>query len=210
MGVTEFALIKLRKGYDELDFLELLMQCQEIQDEWSRQHHPHVLSNKPYTFLSTFCIQKCDPPYLLITAPWDSPETHREWIQSNENQSAFAKLSECIDPGCDSVLLFHMNPAGKQEDVRTDLFAKEEFNVCRVSVSAGKRKAAQEKYQSIEHQVRAMRCGTRIWGGWRIEKDQDIEDLIVFWNQGVPGELMQGLLSMSEKESEIRHFQHVV
>lgn len=210
MSVTELALIKLRSGYDELIFLELLMECQEIQDEWSRNNHPHVLCNKPYSILSTFCIQKSDPPYLLINAPWDSPEAHTEWIRSKENQTAFAKLSEYIAPGCDSTLIIHLKPAGENGDLRADLFAKEKFNVCRVSISPEKKDAVHEKYQSIEEQVGKQGPGNRIWAGWRIETSENVEDLIVFWCHALPIEKVQGLLDMSDKEPEVRHFQHVV
>lgn len=211
MSVTELALIELRSGYDELGFLELLMECQEIQDDWSREHHPHVLTNKPYNILSTFCIQKSEPPYLLITAPWDSPEAHRDWIKSKENQTVFANLSEYIAPGCNSTLLFHMTPAGRETDLRGDLFAKEKFSVCKLSVGSDKREAMQIKYQSIEDQVRETGPEKRIWAGWRIERcHDDIEDLIVFWSQAVSGDLVQELLNMSEMATEIRQFQNVV
>ena len=210
MSVTELALIKLRSGYDELSFLELLMECQEIQDDWSRNNHPHILCNKPYTALSTFCVQKSDPPYLLINAPWDSPEAHAQWIESKENQTAFAKLAEYIAPGCDTVLLFHMSPAGKRKELRADLFAKEKFNVCRLSFSPEKKEAAQKKYQSIEDRLGEPTPGKRIWAGWRIETQDNVEDLIVFWCHALPMEEVQELLDMSEKEVEVRHFQHVV
>lgn len=211
MSVTELALIELRSGYDELGFLELLMESQEVQDEWSRQYQPHVLANKPYNILSTFCIQKSDPPYLLITAPWDSPEAHRDWIKTKENQTVFARLSEYIAPGCNSTLLFHMTPAGKETDVRADLFARDKFSVCKVSVSCDKRQAVQTKYESIEDRVRETDPEKRIWAGWRIERcDDHTEDLIVFWSQAVPGDLVQELLDMSEKTSEIRQFENVV
>lgn len=33
MPVTEFAILSLRHGHDQLELLETLMQCQELQDE---------------------------------------------------------------------------------------------------------------------------------------------------------------------------------
>lgn len=210
MVVNEVALIKLRSGFDDLEFLELLMECQEIQDGWSREHHPHVLNNRPYSVLSTFCIQKTDPPYLLITAPWDSPEAHGEWIQSKENQSVFARLSAYIAPGCHSVLLFHMDSAGQQEELRGDLFAREKFSVCRISVSPDRRETAQKQYERIEGKVRQLGGSHRAWAGWRIENCDDMENMVVFWTCGVPDELLQRLLELSEIKREIRRFQHVV
>lgn len=209
MTVTEFALMKLRESFDDLEFLELIMQCQETQDAWSRQHHPHALSNKPYSTLSSFVLQKTNPRFLLITAPWDSPDAHREWIESKENQSAFAQLSTYIAPTCDSVLLFHMEPAGSQIELRGDLLAKDRFNVCRLSVPPSQKEALQSKYKSIEEQVLQEAPGHRIWAGWRIETVGEEEDLIVFWSPSVPQEQLQGLLDMADKK-DTRVFELIV
>lgn len=81
MPVTELA-IKLRGGYDQLDFLEMLMQCQELQNKWVNNHHPCDV--KPSANFSSMYIERpapgaASPSSLLITAPWESPEAHGEW-----------------------------------------------------------------------------------------------------------------------------------
>ncbi|POR31049.1 Uncharacterized protein TPAR_08751 [Tolypocladium paradoxum] len=207
MPVTEFAIIELRGGHDHLEFLETLMECQELQDEWTHHNQPHNLESN--INLSSMYIEQSDPPSLLITAPWDSPEAHREWIQCSENQKCNGKLSQYIAPGCNSVLLFHMEPAGKQLDMWTSFAPNGSFNVCRITVDSGQRGSLQKAYQELEDSMLGNGGGQKVWAGWRIEKSGDAEDFVVFWSDDVPDEHLHSLMTFSD-DRDYRRFKHVV
>ncbi|KAI9149520.1 hypothetical protein HJFPF1_11573 [Paramyrothecium foliicola] len=210
MTVTEFALIRLREGYDSLELLETLMQCQELQDEWMHQHQPHTFHNSHGENLSSMYIQKEDSPYLLITALWDSPEAHREWIKSKDNQDGFARLSSFIAPGCSSVLLFHVDTAGEPTQLRGEFLSREQFHVYRLLNKPDKREELSNKYRALEGSVHEASPEQLLWGGWRIEKRcDDEEELVVFRCKNVPDDRMQELLSISDQVEEY-NFKHVI
>lgn len=210
MPVTEFALIKLRGQYNSLEFLETLMECQEIQDNWVRRNQAHNLN--PGANVSSMYTDATDQSTLLITAPWDSPEAHGEWIQSAENRMANGSLSEFCAPGADSVLLFHMEPAGKSPQMREAFKHKDSndtFDVCRITVKSEHREALQLKYQALEDELRKEGLEKSIWAGWRIETFEDEEDLVVFWAGDVLKERLQGLAGLALKKDH-RRFKHIV
>ncbi|KAL7893774.1 hypothetical protein HDV63DRAFT_100477 [Trichoderma sp. SZMC 28014] len=210
MPVTEFALIKLRGEHNSLEFLETLMECQEIQDNWVRRNQPHNLN--PGANVSSMYTDATDQSTLLITAPWDSPEAHGEWIQSAENRMANGSLSEFTAPGADSVLLFHMEPAGKRPQMREAFKHKDSndtFDVCRITVNGEHRDALQLKYQALEDELRKEGLEKNIWAGWRIETFEEEEDLVVFWAGDVLKERLQGLASLAIKKDH-RRFRHIV
>ncbi|KAF7552601.1 hypothetical protein G7Z17_g4212 [Cylindrodendrum hubeiense] len=208
MAVTEFALIQLKRDCDKSKFLELFRVSMRIQDQWVRENQPHLLQNKPYPVLSTFVLQNTEPPYLLVTAQWDSPQGHAKWLLSAANKGVFSELSTYVDDVSASVVVFHMDPAGSEAELRGDLFAQEApFSVCQLSVNSSQRESVQKKYCSIEAQARIAQPSSKVWAGWRIEKDDDEEELVIFWNQGVLDGQLSDLLSTPGAEHEIRQFQ---
>jgi hypothetical protein len=210
MPVTEFALINLRGNYDALEFLETLMECQEIQDNWVRQNQTCNLN--PGTNLSSMYTDVTGQSTLLITAPWDSPEAHGEWIKSSENRMANGSLSEFSAPGCDSVLLFHMEAAGARPQMREAFKHKDSndiFDVCRITIKDDHRESLQKAYQTLENELRKEGLEKSIWAGWRIEKAEGEEDLVVFWASEVPRERLEGLASLALKKDH-RRFRHIV
>ncbi|KAJ3458082.1 hypothetical protein FSOLCH5_009996 [Fusarium solani] len=179
MPVNEFALLRLKSGYDEDKFLKLVKAGQADQAQWIREHQPHLLEGKAYTNPSNFYLQKSDPPYLVITAPWDSPEGHGEWIQSDVNKSAMGGLLEFIAEGPDGVVLFHMKAAGSEDEVRGDLLVQGSFNIWRISVDSDQKEKLQELYRSVELQIGNTNPNQRVWGGWKVEEGEK-EELVVF------------------------------
>ncbi|KAM0433955.1 hypothetical protein ACHAPT_003899 [Fusarium lateritium] len=204
MPVNEFALLQLKSGFDEDKFLELLKASQDSQAQWVREHQPHLLKGKPYTNPSNFYLQNSDPPYLVITAPWDSPDGHGEWIQSAVNKSAMGGLLEYIAQGPDGVVLFHMNAAGSDEEVRGDLFVQGSFNIWRISVNSGQKEKLQEEYRNIELDVGNTNPNQRVWGGWKVEKG-DKEELVVFWSQDVKEDVLSRLVEV--ENIQIRRYE---
>jgi len=210
MPVTEFAIIKLRSDYDALELLDTLMECQETQDGWVHINQPHNL--EPGVNLSSMYTEAVDPSSLLITAPWDSPEAHLEWLRSGDNQRVNGSLTQFIAPGCGSVLLLHLEPAGKRPQMREAFVHKDDrdgFDVCRITVKDDQRKALQSKYQALEDELSKEGLEKSIWAGWRIEKVDGEEDLIIFWGDDIPRDRLKGLLSLSDKKDH-RRFKHVV
>ncbi|TWU70623.1 hypothetical protein ED733_000852 [Metarhizium rileyi] len=208
MPVTEFAVICLRRGgFDELDFLEALMEVQEIQDSWARLNHPYNL--EPNDNLSSMHIEHSDPPSLLVTAPWDSPEAHGEWIQSSENQTCNAKLSRFIKPGCGSVLLLHLSPAGKDQQLRRAFLNRESFSVVRIAVGSGEKEELQKAYDEREREVGLMEGDQKLWAGWKMETSDGTDELVVFWTDELGDDGVQTLIALGDK-IEQRRFRHVV
>ncbi|KAF5012980.1 hypothetical protein FDECE_987 [Fusarium decemcellulare] len=194
MPVTEFALLQLNPGLDEAKFVDILKRSQNIQAEWVRKHQPQLLEGKPYTNPSNFFIHRSDPLSIVITAPWESPEGHGEWIACDENKSEMGIIFEYIT-GPESVLVFHLNPAGSEDDLRGDIFAKGPLNVWRISVKHDQKEKLQEHYRNVEREVTAD-PGHRIWAGWKIEESEKAEELVVFWSQGVKEDFVSRLLQV--------------
>jgi hypothetical protein len=210
-GVTEFALIKLKPGYDKLELYELLMCLLEDQDGWVREHKPHLLNGRNDVNLTKAYIATTDPPYLLLVAPWDSPECHREWIASKENQEGFAKLQEFIAAGDDSVVLFHMTPAGKQSCPPPTFIEHSSFDVDRIFTKPGSEKETVDaRYQMLEKTLLDLKLGDHFWGGWRIEKTESgADELVVFSSHTYfPLQHTADRLNISHSK-ESRRFQHV-
>ncbi|RSL73490.1 hypothetical protein CEP53_000798 [Fusarium sp. AF-6] len=202
MPVNELAIIQLKSGYDKDKFLKLLKASQDDQARWIREHQPHLLEGKPYTNPSNFYLQKSDPPYLVITAPWDSPEGHGEWIQSNVNKSAMGGLLEYIAEGSDGVVLFHMKAAGKEDEVRGDLLVQGSFNIWRISVDSAQKEKLQEQYRSIEQEV-GTNPNQRVWAGWKVEQGEK-EELVVF-SQNAKEDVLSPLTQV--ESAQVRRYQ---
>ncbi|KAJ4316190.1 hypothetical protein N0V84_007972 [Fusarium piperis] len=203
MTVNEFALIQLKSGYDEDKFLKLLKASQDDQARWIREHQPHLLEGKPYTYPSNFYLQKSNPPYLVITAPWDSPEGHGEWIQSDVNKSAMGGLLEYIAEGPEGVVLFHMKAAGSEDEVRGDLLVQGSFSIWRISVDSDHKKELQAQYRNIEQYVDNTSPNQRVWGGWKVEEGEK-EELVVF-SQNTKEDVLSPLAQV--ESAQVRRYQ---
>lgn len=205
MVVNEFALIQLKPDLDSAEFERLVHESAEVQDQWVREHQPHIFEGKPYETLSTFWVQRePDSLTLVITAPWDSPEAHHAWIQSQDNIDIFGKLAAYITGESGSAIVFHMDSAGEEVEARGDLYAPaKSVKLCRLSVKPSQQEEVQEKYRALEAQAKEADPESRVWGGWRIEKDDDATDLNIFWNNGVLDDSLDDLLNLPDAEYEI-------
>lgn len=99
MTVTEFALFKLRDTYDAVELLELVMECQEVQDEWVRANHPNACAKKASVSRMYIDESEAGAHQVFITAPWQSPDTHREWIDTAQNKAIMAKFAAFLPEG---------------------------------------------------------------------------------------------------------------
>lgn len=210
MVVTEFALIRLPPSYDELELYEALMQNLELQDEWIRQHQPHLLPSSSTGNLTTAFIAKTDPAYLLLIAPWDSPEAHHEWIASDVNQKAMAELQKFFAEGDDAVVLFHMNAAGKQKGPPPGFREHKCFDVNRIFVPKGEKEVVQGKYQKLEGTLLDLKLNEHLWGGWRIEKTNGDADELVVLSSHTDCPIHQALQKLCPSDhKETRCFHHI-
>ena len=181
MGVTEYALLLLRKdGHDDPDLLETLCQTNEVQDQWIDQHQPH-LREQDDNHSQFYLHEDKSEPYMLITAPWDSPEGHKAWIQSKENQEAMTKLVGpfLVEGDTD---LFHMEAAvdSPQMPLKGAKISTR-FNVTRLDVDAADRDAVQKEFQRLRDIPGSSSSKSQVWAGWKIEKTDKLESLIIFW-----------------------------
>lgn len=91
MTVTEFAILHLKSGDLGPELLEDAKRSLDIQNEWHAHNYPH-LPNTLAGRASLMLQQIEDPTRLLITAEWESVESHFHWIGSEENKSVMASV----------------------------------------------------------------------------------------------------------------------
>ncbi len=192
MTVTEFALFTLRDSYDAVELLEAVMECQEIQDDWVRAKHPNACAKK-----ASVSRMYTDPAgrRIAITAPWQSPAAHLEWIDTAANRGIMAKFASFLpggavpdhDPasacasGDHGFLFFHMHPAGRRAHLHEAFAPTEELLVTRLAaLGAAGREQLQARYKELEEALVGEAPKDRVWAGWRIEKNNDQEELVVF------------------------------
>ncbi|KAL2207892.1 hypothetical protein CC79DRAFT_1368749 [Sarocladium strictum] len=210
MTVTEFALLPLRRdGHGDADLLEALLQCIEIQDQWIDENQPH-LRESDESLSSMYLQQDGSEPCLLITAPWDSPAGHHEWIQSKENQEALSDLVMPYISEDAASQLVHMEPAGVNKRLLlSDVVPKTSFSVSRLSVEREHRSAVEQKYQQLEEDLKQDSTRRQVWAGWRIEDVKDgRECLVFFWDPAARSEKVDAFLNSFE-EQDTRCFRSI-
>ncbi|OAA56401.1 hypothetical protein ISF_07469 [Cordyceps fumosorosea ARSEF 2679] len=200
MPVTEFAVFTLRDSYDPIELLEVVMECQEVQDDWVRANHPNDCAKRA-------CVSRMytdttlSPDRVAITAPWQSPAAHHEWIDTAANRGIMARFAAFLPGGavpdhhCDDAgaaasphpgfLFFHMDTAGRRAVLHQAFSSKEALVVTRLAAQgggAGGREQLQAAYRQLEEALVAEDPKDRVWAGWRIEKEKDQEELVVFRN----------------------------
>ncbi|KAG9250263.1 uncharacterized protein F5Z01DRAFT_640403 [Emericellopsis atlantica] len=213
MTVTEFALLKLSDAYEPLELYELLMECFEIQDTWVRKHQPELRDPHSDANLSSVYVDRSSTPHtLLITAQWSSPEAHHQWVASEENQMGFAAIKKFLAEGEDSMVLFHMAPAGlRQKGAPPKFTGQGTFEVERIFIRAEERPAVQEKYRKLEGTLLDLKIEDPIWAGWRLEKESpETDELVVFYSQS------QSPLGRTVEKLDVSHkkqvlvFEHII
>jgi hypothetical protein len=185
MMTIEFALFKLQPELDELEFYEDVMQALEIQDEWVKQHMPHQWERNRNCDrnVSSIYLAKTDPACLLIVAPWNSPEAHQQWIDSEEYQVAMAKIKPYIASDDDALIVFDMDAAGMHHDLPNSFDEMASFDVCRFVVDAPEKSAVQDRYRNLEDELARRNLGDQIWGGWKIAQSGNREEFVVLSSQ---------------------------
>lgn len=202
-GVIENAFMQLRPGYDAQRLRALLKDCQQIQALWIREHQPQLLEGKPYDYTTDCWISEDESPHLLLTAPWESVEGHKEWIQSHENAYVMDDIKALIKEGNDAVDLYHLFPAGENE-FRGDVLAKGPVKVWRISVKPEEKESLEKEYRLIETNS-STEPGRRIWAGWRVEKEES-EELVIIASQSF-GDAIESSIVVRMEDTKVSRFE---
>ncbi|PFH61161.1 hypothetical protein XA68_18044 [Ophiocordyceps unilateralis] len=197
MPVTEFALLRLQSGFDKDKLLQVLARCRDRQDEWMRHQQPQSFDGS----LSTMYLGRIDDAWLvLITAPWDSPEAHADWICTEANRAC----NEDLDGFVDSVDLVHLESVGTRAQLRGPFLSGRTFSVLQYYVSSGGRDALVEAYRSLEENQ------DELWAGLRVERNGEADEtLVVFTGGKVELGKPQHLIQSSD-DIKVGVFRHVV
>lgn len=207
MPVTEFALFTLRDGYDAVELLETIIECQEIQDDWVRAHHPNECAKKASVSRMYTDVTEPARHRIAITAPWQSPAAHLAWVDTPANKAVMAKFAAFLpddaipdhravdirDPAPGAAenrgfLFFHMEAAAaaaadcRRAHLHEAFSPREPLVVTRLAAEgAARREQLQARYTELEKALVAETPRDRVWAGWRIEKEGDgQEELVVF------------------------------
>ncbi|RDA93060.1 hypothetical protein CP533_0683 [Ophiocordyceps camponoti-saundersi (nom. inval.)] len=205
MAVTEFALLQLQPGYDEEKLRQLLARCRHRQDEWAQ------LGDENDSLSSMYLGHFDQSPTLLITAPWDSPEAHADWIRTEPNQACNRELAEFVR----SVNLCHLEPVGRRARQLRGPFRPQgtTFNVHLFSVPDDRREALTKAYLALEEEEdkKENNDATQddLWAGWRLEPDHHHQSLVVFWADNFDEERQRRLIESCDGVQHGR-FRYVV
>lgn len=194
MAVTELAILKLQKDYSPTALLSAIKDAFPIQDDWVAKRQPAIRrAGRPQTDAYVDANKVLSTAIYLI-APWASPEGHWEWIRTEENGKANAVLAPFLATGNDAVQLFHLESAGKVEDF-TSLSFPVSMTITRISVKSNCKSTLQEAYQAAEDKLVGS---SSLWAGWRIEKQDDIEELVVIWTGPDVGQTVGSLEKLGD------------
>lgn len=194
MVVTEVAILKLKKDYNPAALSTAIKTALPIQDDWVAQHQPAIRRAGRQQTDAYIDANTDISSAIYLIAPWASPEGHWEWIRSEENGKANAALGPFLTTESDPVLLFHLESAGDTKDF-TSLSFPASMTITRIMIKSSSKSAMQEAYKAAEGKL-VGRSG--IWAGWRIEKQDDTEELVVFWAGTEVGQAIDALAKLGD------------
>lgn len=184
MTVTEFALVHLSSPIST-QTLRTLEEAQRIQDKWALEQNPQLPESR--VARGTGMLQQNeDHSAILITARWDSPAAHWEWIGTDENRQAMDKLMPLIvAEGEKRLVLYHVDsvlfpPPG---DGITSALGSPGLNIYHYRVRPSEKEGFESRLKVAMGELNAATATPFTWG-WRIEKDGETEELLVVrgWN----------------------------
>ncbi|KAG8669486.1 hypothetical protein FPOAC2_08815 [Fusarium poae] len=203
--VAEVAFLQLSVDHNPEELGEILQRTQQIQAQWISQHQPKLLEGKPYHHTTEVWIGEHERPYLLLTAPWESVDAHNQWIQSQENMSLMQELKGFISQDKDSVVLYHLTPAGGNNDFRGDILARGPVKLWKISVTPECKAKLEEEYRIIEAQS-STEPNQRMWAGWRVEKE-DTEDMVILASPGFE-EVIESGIAVKFEDAQVSRLGH--
>ena len=186
MPVTEFALMHLAGGPLDSSTRQLFEECQNIQDGWALKQNPREAPTSRLARGVGMLQQVEDPSAILITARWDSPEAHWDWIGTEENKGIMEKMGPLIvAEGEKKMLLFHVDPVVlpevDDESAASSPLSSPILSIYRYSVKPTDKKLVAAKFDEVSNVLRKSDGKYDFKSGWRIEKqDEGTEELLVF------------------------------
>lgn len=180
MTVTEFALVHLSAPLIP-QTLQTLEEAQRIQDKWALEQNPQLPESR--VARGTGMLQQNeDPSAILITARWDSPDAHWEWIGTVENKQAMGKLMPLIvKEGDKKLVLFHVDsvlfpPPG---DEVASALGSPVLSIYHYRARPSERERFESRLKVAMGELNTATETPFRWG-WRIEKeDAETEELLV-------------------------------
>ncbi|KAK6819727.1 hypothetical protein PG987_016210 [Apiospora arundinis] len=191
MPVTELAYLPLlassssalgggEQGCPSPAFIAAAREILRIQADWCAEN-PTGSSLKPADGAGLF-VQVDDPLSLLLTAHWDSPEHHGQWIRSQANRDALGLLAPHLEMS--RLAMFHVDGVEAftgPETVAATAGEKATLSADYVSVSkfvlaAGKKADFEGAWNKVGPIFQEFVSPYVHRGGWRIEKQDGRED----------------------------------
>jgi len=170
MTVTEFAILHLKSADIGPEMLDDAKHSLNVQNEWHTHNYPH-LPNTLAGRASLMLQQIEDPTRLLVTAEWESVESHFHWIGSEENKSVMATVSSYLaDDHAAELDLSHID--GTFFDTTT--LGGSIISIERFFVNQKSKDRFESKLRDIIKKLPDMK------GGWRVDgKPGKLEYVIV-------------------------------
>lgn len=179
MAVTEFALVHLSSPLTP-QTLQALEEAQRIQDKWALEQNSQLPESR--IARGTGMLQRNeDPSAILITARWDSPAAHWEWIGTDENKQAMYKLMPLIvAEGEKKLVLYHVDsvlfpPPG---DGATSALGSPVLSIYHYRVKLSEKEGFEDRLKVAMGELNAATATPFRWG-WRMEKDGETEELLI-------------------------------
>ncbi|CAG8132881.1 unnamed protein product [Penicillium olsonii] len=160
MAVTEVALIRLKSDLPPTAKANLL-EAQKAQEDYSK-HAVHFLN------------QTTDRSFYYLVGGWESVEKHtHEWIQSETNQRLLGLLGQDFDV----CWMFHLDIDPSVSKLPLDAPV---IMISRYFVEADKKDVFDAAFKASEPQLAARTAPFSYCGGWRIDRDGEGEEFVLF------------------------------
>jgi heme-degrading monooxygenase HmoA len=175
MTVTEIAVLPLAGLELTTEFQAIVDQAQSIQDTWYSKHSPDKPASRRARGAGNFQ-QIENPSNILITAQWESPEEHWQWIGSENNASAMGKIVPHLHAEyATKVVLFHADAIIFMDEAegKTSLLDSPFISVSRTYVEAAMKQGFQDKFNEVKGILEEYAAPNIVRGGWRIERESD-------------------------------------
>ncbi|KAK6220918.1 hypothetical protein LQW54_001838 [Pestalotiopsis sp. IQ-011] len=181
MTVTELAHFHTQTGDYPRELQQLASLAIKAQDKWCAEN---LSKTTGYMSDGTVARGLGNPGALLLTAHWDSPEQHKQWIDSDVNKDIMPRLGEFLDMS--KLLFYHVDdvaPFTCRPSPESHAFVPNTVIVSRYFVPKARKRAfgaAMKELMSREGQdgKSIATCAWRIEKGEAMERD-GIEELNV-------------------------------
>ncbi|VUC29553.1 unnamed protein product [Clonostachys rosea] len=182
MAITELVFLHPKPSHDHLELLECFMEYLESQDEWSRQHQPHIHRGERKENLSTLFITTTDPLTILMISPWDSLQAQEEWLQFEEDEGIFKKLGQVVVEEHHDISRFYVHPVSNLREVPDVRDIASPVELCVMSTSEVEERTVLAEFDQLDKVT--LEGGGYAWGGWKLNKSGDTPKFVCLVAKG--------------------------